>query len=74
MSFAACGEANDMQLVLTQEWQNQGDWRACVARDDRAADSTGWGMPHPYNRLSRPAAIHCSRFTILYSLIQEVIP
>ena len=40
MSFAARGEANDMQLVLTQEWQNQGDWRACFARDDRAADST----------------------------------
>ena len=24
-----------------KEWQNQGDWRACFARDDRAADSTG---------------------------------
>ena len=23
-----------------KEWQNQGDWRACFARDDRAADST----------------------------------
>ena len=34
MSFVARGEANDMQLVLTQEWQNQGDWRACFARDD----------------------------------------
>ena len=36
-----------------KEWQNQGDWQAGFACADRAADSTGWGMPHPYSRLSK---------------------
>ena len=53
-----------------KEWQNQGDWRACFARDDRAADSTGRGMPHPYIWLVRstPPSIHYSQFTVLCSL------